>query len=68
MGQTTDDLLVMDITLRLTLRGDYWSSPEKWDWTDLLDLEGSENVEVTACEGIRRIFPDGSTIENRKEG
>ena len=63
MGQTTDDLLVTDVTLRLTLRGDYWSSPENWDWTDLLDLEGSENVEVLASKGIRRIFPDGSVLE-----
>ena len=38
MGQTTDDLLVTDITLRLTLRGDYWSSPEKWDWTGVIQL------------------------------
>ncbi len=63
MSQTTNDRLVTDVTLRLTLRGDYWSSPEKWDWTDLLDLEGSENVEVTASKRIRRIFPDGSTLE-----
>lgn len=63
MSQTTDDRLVTDVTLRLTLRGDYWSSPENWDWTDLLDLEGSENVEVLASKGIRRIFPDGSVLE-----
>ena len=68
MGQTTDDILVTDVTLRLTIRGDYWSNLENWDWTSLLDLEGSENVEVLASKGIRRIFPDGSTIENRKEG
>ena len=63
MGQTTDDILVTDVTLRLTIRGDYWSNLENWDWTSLLDLEGSENVEVLASKGIRRIFPDGSVLE-----
>ena len=48
---------------RLSLRRGYWSRPDEWDWMDLLGLEGSENVEVTAYKGIHRAFPDGSTME-----
>ena len=57
------DYDVVDITLRLTLRRGHWSHVDDWDWTDLLGLEGSENVEVTAHEGVRRIFDDGSVME-----
>ena len=61
MGEGEQD--VVDITLRLSLRRGYWSRPDEWDWMDLLGLEGSENVEVTAYKGIHRAFPDGSTME-----
>ncbi len=61
MGEGEQD--VVDITLRLTLRHGYWSRPDGWNWIDLLGLEGSENVEVTAYKGIHRAFPDGSTME-----
>ncbi len=58
-----DDKAVVDITLRLTLRRGWWTNPDKWDWTDLLDLDGSEDVEVIAYEGVRQIFADGSVME-----
>ena len=58
---------VVDITLRLSLRHGYWSRPDGWDWIDLLGLEGSENVEVTAYKGICRVFSDGSRMENEEE-
>ena len=65
MGEGEQD--VVDITLRLTLRHGYWSRPDGWNWIDLLGLEGSENVEVTANKGIRWVFPDGSTMEYAEE-
>ena len=55
-----DDRDVVDITLRLTLRRGVWSNPDKWDWTDLLGLEGSEAAEVTDYEPVKRIHADGS--------
>jgi len=58
-----DDKAVVDITLRLTLRRGFWTNPDKWRWVDLLDLDPSEDVEVIAYEGVRRIFADGSVME-----
>ena len=60
-----NDKAVVDITLRLTLRRGWWTNPDKWDWTTLLDLDGSEDAEVIAYEGVRRIFADGSVMEAR---
>jgi hypothetical protein len=58
-----DDKDVVDITLRLTLRRGVWTTPDKWDWTDLLDLEGSEIVEVTGYKPVQRIYADGSVLK-----
>jgi len=58
-----DDKCVVDITLRLTLRRGFWKNPDEWRWADLLDLDPSEDVEVTAYRGVRWIFADGSVME-----
>ena len=60
-----NDKAVVDVTLRLTLRRGFWSDPDKWLWTELLDLDPSEDVEVIAYKGVRRIFADGSVMEAR---
>lgn len=35
-----------DITLRLTLRRGWWSSPNDWNWAELLDLAPTEECEI----------------------
>lgn len=51
-----------EITLKLTLKDDFYGEPKDWDWNSILDLDTKDGefcviktaVEVTPTEGSKR--------------